>query len=586
MTILNESLAGRIRGFGQGQTGESRALLAPQDGRAYVRGPETPALRYVTIPQMLRETVSKFGPRDAAVFTETGVRLSYYDLDREVDKLASGLLALGLDKGDRLGIWSPNRLEWLLTQFATARIGVVLVTINPAYRLAELEYALNKVGCKALVLAERFKSSEYAQMVRTLAPELETCEKGRLQSVKLPHLRHVVVMSEAPGPGAWSFAELQDLGGPAQQLRLDGITASLNPDDAINVQFTSGTTGAPKGATLSHYNIVNNAFFTVDRMQFTEADRLCIPVPLYHCFGMVLGTLGCVTKGAAMVMPGEAFDPDTALDACAAERCTALYGVPTMFVAMLEALNAKPRDLARLRTGVMAGAPCPIEVMRAVMEQMNMTEVTIGYGMTETSPISWQSFTDDPLEKRVTTVGRVHPHAEVKVMGPDGETLKPGEQGELCTRGYLVMKGYWNDQDKTAESIVDGWMLTGDLGVIDEDGYCEITGRVKDMIIRGGENIYPREIEDYLFRHPKISEVQVFGIPDEKFGEEVCAWAVPKPGETLTPDELRTFCQGQIAHFKIPRHFRVVEALPMTITGKPQKFVMRDMMVEELRRPS
>lgn len=584
MTILNESLAGKIREHGMGSVEESRALLAPQDGRAYVRGPQTPALRYVTIPQMLRETVSKFGPRDAAVFPEAGIRLSYYDLDREVDRLASGLLALGLEKGDRLGIWSPNRLEWLLIQFATARIGVVLVTINPAYRLAELEYALNKAGCKALVLAEQFKTSDYAQMVRTLAPELDTCEKGRLNAAKLPFLRHVVVMSADPGAGAWSFAELQDLGGPAQQLRLDGITASLSPDDAINVQFTSGTTGAPKGATLSHYNIVNNAFFTVDRMQFTESDRLCIPVPLYHCFGMVLGTLGCVTKGAAMVMPGEAFDPDTALDACATECCTALYGVPTMFVAMLESLRAKPRDLTQLRTGVMAGAPCPIEVMRAVMDRMNMTQVTIGYGMTETSPISWQSFTDDPLEKRVATVGRVHPHAEVKVVGPEGETLKPGEQGQLCTRGYLVMKGYWNDPEKTAESIVDGWMLTGDLGVIDEDGYCEITGRVKDMIIRGGENIYPREIEDYLFRHPKVSEVQVFGVPDAKLGEEVCAWAVAKPGEVLSAEELLDFCQGQIAHFKIPRYIRVVEALPMTITGKPQKFVMCDMMVEELKR--
>lgn len=317
-------------------------------------------------------------------------------------------------------------------------------------------------------------------------------------------------------------------------------------------------------------------------MKFTETDRLCIPVPLYHCFGMVLGTLGCVTKGAAMVLPGEGFDPAMTLDACATESCTALYGVPTMFVAILEEQERSPRDVGRLRTGVMAGAPCPIEVMRAVMDKLNMTEVTIGYGMTETSPISWQSFTDDPLEKRVSTVGLVHPHVEVRVMGPDGETLAPGEQGELCTRGYSVMKGYWNDEEKTAESIVDGWMLTGDLGVIDEEGYAAITGRVKDMIIRGGENIYPREIEEYLFRHPKVSEVQIFGIPDEKFGEEVCCWAVAKPGESLTPEELRSFCEGQIAHFKIPRHFRVKSELPMTITGKPQKFVMRDMMLEDL----
>lgn len=582
MTILNESLMAKINGAGADNA--DRTSLLPKDGRAYVRGPDEPALKYITIPQMMRETVSRFGPREAAVFSGTGERMTYYDLDREVDQLASGLLAMGLQKGDRLGIWAPNRKEWVLTQFATARVGIVLVTINPAYRLSELEYALNKVGCKAIFLAESFKKSHYAEMIRTLAPELEACAPGRLNAAKLPHLKHVVIMSETPCAGAWSFDQIMHLGGPAQQLRLDEITASLSPDDPINIQFTSGTTGAPKGATLSHYNIVNNAFFTMDRMNFTEADRLCIPVPLYHCFGMVLGTLGCVTTGSTMVLPGEGFNPVTALDACAKERCTALYGVPTMFVAMLEELQKTPRDVSNLRTGIMAGAPCPIEVMRAVMDKMNMKEVTIGYGMTETSPISWQSFTDEPIEKRVSTVGRIHPHAEVKVIGPEGETLVPGEQGELCTRGYLVMKGYWNDDEKTRESIVDGWMLTGDLGVIDEEGYAAITGRVKDMIIRGGENIYPREIEEYLFRHPKVSEVQVFGIPDEKFGEEVCAWVVPKAGETLTEDELRAFCQGQIAHFKIPRHFRVVDGLPMTITGKPQKFVMRDQMVEMLQK--
>ncbi len=582
MTILNESLADRISEFGAADEGKARAALVPQEGIAYVRGASEPALRFATIPQIMHDTVSRFGPRDAVVVPALGIRMSYYDLDRAVDKLASGLLALGLEKGDRIGIWAPNRLEWVLTQFATARIGLVLVNINPAYRLSELEYALNKVECKAIILAEKFKKSEYVNMIRTLAPELESCEPGRLNAVRLPQLKHVVIMKVDPGPGAWSFERVMNLGGPAQQLRLDQITATLNPDDPINIQFTSGTTGAPKGATLSHYNIVNNAFLSVDRMNFTENDRLCIPVPLYHCFGMVLGTLGCVTKGAAMVLPGEGFDPAATLDACDAERCTALYGVPTMFVAMLEEHKKSPRDVSRLRTGMMAGSPCPVEVMRAVMDRMNMKEVTIGYGMTETSPISWQSFTDDPLEKRVTTVGRVHPHVEVRVVGPDGETLKPGEQGELCTRGYSVMKGYWNDDGKTADSIVDGWMLTGDLGVIDAEGYAAITGRVKDMIIRGGENIYPREIEEYLFRHPKITEVQVFGIPDEKFGEEVCCWAVPKSGEDLTAEELRAFCEGQIAHFKIPKHFRVKAELPMTITGKPQKFVMRDQMVEEL----
>ena len=581
MTILNESLADRIAGFGVGA--EAAPDLRPQEGLAYIRGASHPPLRFVTIPQILRDAVSRFGPRDALVVPAQDVRMSYYDLDREVDRLASGLSALGLEKGDRIGIWAPNRLEWVLTQFATARIGLILVNINPAYRLAELEYALNKSGCKALILAETFKTSDYAGMIRSLAPELETCAPGRLIAARLPHLKHVVIMGDDPGPGAWSFDRVMTLGGPAQQLRLDQITGSLNPDDAINIQFTSGTTGAPKGATLSHYNIVNNAFQVVDRMTFTEADRLCLPVPLYHCFGMVMGTLGCVSKGATIVLPGEGFDPAATLEACASERCTALYGVPAMFVAMLEEQRRDPRDLGRLRTGIMAGSPCPEEVMRAVMDQMNMAEVTIAYGMTETSPVSWQSAPDDPLHRRVTTVGRVHPHLEVKVMGPDGATLKPGEQGELCTRGYSVMKGYWDDRERSAECIKDAWMQTGDLGVIDEDGYASVTGRVKDMIIRGGENIYPREIEEYLFRHPKVSDVQVFGIPDEKFGEEVCCWVVPQPGTEVTAEELRTFCDGHISHYKIPRHFRVKAELPMTITGKPQKFVMRDQMVEELR---
>ncbi len=583
MSILDESLAGQIRSAGS-VTETEPDTLSPTEGRAYVRGSSTPPLRYATIPQVMRDTVSRFGPRDAAVFHDTGERLSYYDLDREVDRLASGLLALGLDKGDRLGIWSPNRKEWILTQFATARIGVILVTINPAYRLSELDYALNKVGCKALILAERFKSSDYVGMIRSLAPELENSAPGKLAAAKVPQLRHVVVMSDTPPAGCWAFSRVLQLGGPAQQLRLDQISASLDPDDAINIQFTSGTTGAPKGATLSHYNIVNNADFTVDRMQFTEADRLCIPVPLYHCFGMVLGTLGCVSKGAAMILPGEGFDPQGTLAACAAERCTALYGVPTMFVAMLETLDNTAFDLSRLRTGMMAGAPCPIEVMRAVMDRMNMTEVTIGYGMTETAPISFQSFTDDPLERRVTTVGRVHPHVEVRIAGPDGATLPPGAQGELCTRGYSVMKGYWDDPQRTGEAVVDGWMHTGDLAVIDDEGFCAITGRVKDMIIRGGENIYPREIEEFLFTHPDVSEAQVFGIPDDKFGEEVCAWIVPRAGRAPVPEDLRNYCRGQIAHYKIPRHFRVVQELPMTITGKPQKFVMRDQMVEALAK--
>ncbi|WP_050929685.1 AMP-binding protein [Aestuariivita boseongensis] len=581
MTILNESIAGRIQNFGLDQEDGAQADLAPRDGKSYVQGPKQPELAFATIPQLLRDAVSRYGPRDALVFPEA--RLSYYDVDRAVDALASGLLALGLEKGDRLGIWSPNRLEWVLTQFATARIGVVLVNINPAYRLAELEYALNKVGCKALVLAASFKSSDYLGMIRTLAPELAHSAPGRLHAARLPHLRHVVVMGDAPeGEGIWSFDQVSILGGPAQQLRLGQIDATLQPDDAINIQFTSGTTGQPKGATLSHYNIVNNARFVTDRIRLTETDRLAIPVPLYHCFGMVMGVLGAVSKGAAMVFPGEAFDPATTLDALARERCTALYGVPTMFVAMLQDLSATPRDLSSLRTGIMAGAPCPVDVMKAVNDRMHMKEVTICYGMTETSPVSFQSFVDDTTRQRCETVGRVHPHLEVKIVDEAGRIVPVGVQGELCTRGYSVMKGYWEDADRTGEAIRDGWMHTGDLAVLDEDGFCSITGRVKDMIIRGGENIYPREIEEFLFSHPDISEAQVFGIPDPKLGEEVCAWVVAKQGRALEPEAVRAYCQGQIAHFKVPRHIRVVEELPMTITGKPQKFVMRDRMVEVL----
>jgi len=583
MSILNESLGHKIRSSG----GSIRSLPtsetgAPDGDISYVKGNTDVELRYITIPEMLRETVSRFGPRDALVFSDTGERYSYYDFDREIDSLASGLLAMGLEKGDRIGIWSPNRYEWVLTQFATARIGLVMVNLNPAYRLTEVEYALNKVGCKALVLAKTFKKSEYLNMIRQLAPELDKCEPGRLVSAKLPNLKSVIVMGDEAGDGAFSFHQVKNLGGPAQQLRLPIIEKTLNPDDPINVQFTSGTTGTPKGATLSHYNIINNAQFVTDRINLTESDRLCIPVPLYHCFGMVMGVLGAVSKGATMVFPREAFEPRATLKALSSERCTAVYGVPTMFVAMLQEMETKSFDLGSLRTGVMAGAPCPVEVMERVSSQMNMKEVTICYGMTETSPVSFQSFVDDPIDKRCATVGRIHPHLEVKIVNDEGQIVPVGSQGELCTRGYSVMKGYWEDNERTSESIIDGWLHTGDLAKFDEQGFCSIVGRVKDMIIRGGENIYPREIEEYLFRHPQISEVQVFGIPHETFGEEVCAWVVPKPGERLSSEVVEEFCQGQIAHYKIPKHIRIVEEIPMTVTGKPQKFVMRDRMMELL----
>jgi fatty-acyl-CoA synthase len=574
MTSFTESTA-------TGAQGPDQSAAAPKEGLSYVKGPDHPPLASLTIPQLLRDAVARFGPRDALIFPQH--RLTYDAFAQAVDALAAGFLALGLGKGCRLGIWSPNRLEWVLTQFATARIGMVLVNINPAYRLSELEYALNAVGCKALVLAQNFKSSDYLELIRTLAPELATAAPGDLHAAKLPDLRHVIVMEGGEDlRGVWSFAQISALGGPEHHAQLAQIDATLHPDDAINIQFTSGTTGQPKGATLSHYNIVNNARFVTSRINLAQDDRLAIPVPLYHCFGMVMGVLGAVSKGAAMVFPGEAFDAAQTLDALAAERCTAVYGVPTMFIAMLQELDALPRDLSALRAGVMAGAICPIDVMKKVNSQMNMRDMTICYGMTETAPVSFQSFVDDAVEMRCETVGRVHPHLEVKIIDEDGRIVPTGTQGELCTRGYSVMKGYWNDPDRTRASIRDGWMHSGDLATLDAAGFCRITGRVKDMIIRGGENIYPREIEDFLFAHPLVREVQVFGIPDDRLGEVVCAWIVPKAKDSVTDEILRQFCQGQIAHFKIPAHFRMVEALPMTITGKPQKFIMRDMMVEEL----
>ena len=562
---------------------EEDVCLAPQGGRSYVVGDRREPLTYLTIPEFFASTVSRFGHRDAAVFSETGKQLTYYDLDREVDALAAGFLALGLQKGDRIGIWAPNRLEWVLTQFASARIGLVLVTINPAYRLSELEYALNKVECKALVIASEFKSSDYTQMIRSLAPEIDTSEPGKLRASRLPHLRHVIKAGGEPCGGFFDFETIQSLGGPAQQLRLDSVTASLSPDDPVNIQFTSGTTGAPKGATLTHFNIINNAHFVTNALNLGEQDRVCIPVPLYHCFGMVMGVLGATSKGAAMIFPGQAFEPEATLKTVSEERCTALYGVPTMFVAMLDAPIFKELDFSSLRTGIMAGAPCPVEVMKRVISDMHMSEVTIAYGMTETSPVSFQSSATDSIARRVSTVGQVHPHVEVKIVDEVGQTVPVGEQGELWTRGYSVMQGYWNDQDKTADAIASGgWMKTGDLAIIDEEGYCQISGRVKDMIIRGGENIYPREVEEFLFQHPKVQDVQVFGVPDEKFGEEVAVWIIPNGGADITEGEIRSYCQGQIAHYKIPRYIQVKSELPMTVTGKPQKFIMRDAMIKEL----
>ena len=554
----------------------------PRDGLSHVIGDTSTPPVHLTIPAFLAHAVARGGAREAVVFCEQHIRWSWHEFAERIDEFAAALLALGVDKGDRVGIWSPNRFEWLVTQFATARIGAVLVNINPAYRLAELEYALNKVGMKALVTADRFKTSQYLEMLQTLAPELATCPPGQLQSARLPQLRTVIRMGEERTPGMFNYGEVLALASAAQRARLDAITASLDADEPINIQFTSGTTGNPKGATLTHTNVVNNARAIAVAMRLGEQDRLCIPVPLYHCFGMVLGVLTCVASASGMVFPGEGFDPLTTLTAASAERCTALHGVPTMFIAQLDHPEFDRFDLSRLRTGIMAGAPCPIETMKRVVARMHLSEVTIAYGMTETSPVSFQSATDDPLEKRVSTVGRILPNLEVKVVDAEGNTCPVGIKGELYTRGYSVMKGYWDDEARTRETIVDGWMHTGDLATIDAEGYCNIVGRVKDMLIRGGENVYPREVEEFLYRHPAIQDVQVFGVPDTRFGEEVACWVVLKAGQSATEEAIREFCRGQIAHYKIPRYVHFVSELPMTVTGKPQKFVMREAMIQRL----
>jgi fatty-acyl-CoA synthase len=563
--------------------GSQRCGVIPQRGLAHVAGPTDTPLIEDTIPAVLIRTANLWPDREAVVFAAEGVRWTWAEFSARIDRLASGLLRLGLGHGDRLGIWAPNRSEWVLTQLATARIGVILVNINPAYRLHELEFALRKTGCRALVLAETFKSSDYVAMINGLSPELARSQPGQLECRKLPDLRDVIVLGAAHHPGCYRFVDVEAMGDDYDRSELDAITERLDRNEPINIQFTSGTTGAPKGATLTHRNIINNAHFVTNAMNATEADRICIPVPFYHCFGMVMGTLGCVTKGATIIVPDEGFDAQATLTCVAAERCTALYGVPTMFVAMLEHPGFAQHDLSSLRTGIMAGAPCPIEVMKQVQSKMHMSEVTIAYGMTETSPVSFQSATDTPLEKRVTSVGQVQPHLEVKIVREDGSLANVGEQGQLLTRGYSVMCGYWDEAERTAEALdAEGWMQTGDLARIDAEGYCNITGRVKDMILRGGENVYPREIEEFLYTHPDISQVQVFGIPDHKYGEIVAAWIVARAGAVLCEDDIKNFCRDQIAHFKVPAVIRFKDDLPMTVSGKPQKFVMRDAMIEEL----
>ncbi|MCA7084617.1 AMP-binding protein [Cupriavidus sp. DB3] len=553
--------------------------LIPNAGLSLVTGATDVPLSDQTIAELLAATAAAHPDAEAVVFREQGIRWTWRQFSEQVDRLATGLLARGIARGDRVGIWSPNRQEWLVTQFATARIGAILVNINPAYRLAELEYALNKAGVRMLITAPRFKSSNYIEMLQKLAPELADSQPGALRAARLPTLQWVVRMGEEDTAGMLRYAEL--LSRPDTGA-LDAAGSALGPQDPINIQFTSGTTGNPKGATLTHHNVVNNGRFVAMAMRLTDRDSLCIPVPLYHCFGMVLSVLACVSVGARMIFPGEAFDPLATMQAVHEERCTALHGVPTMFIAQLDHPEFARFDFTSLRTGIMAGAPCPIEVMKRVIKDMHMAEVTIAYGMTETSPVSFQSATDDPLEKRVATVGRVQPHLQCKIVDETGQVVPVGATGELCTRGYSVMLGYWEDEARTRETIRDGWMHTGDLATIDEQGYCNIVGRVKDMVIRGGENLYPREIEEFLFRHPKVQAVQVFGVPDPKYGEELCAWIVLKPGQSATEDEIREFCRDQIAHYKIPRYVRFVDDMPMTVTGKVQKFVMRETMIREL----
>ncbi|MGE6661098.1 AMP-binding protein [Pseudomonas sp. NPDC077408] len=550
---------------------------------SYTCGPQTKPLLPMTIGAAFDRAVERFSDREALVVRHQNLRYTWAQLAEEVDRCARGLLALGLKPGERVGIWSPNNAQWCIAQFATAKVGVVLVNINPAYRLNELEYALKQSGCRWLICADAFKTSDYHAMLHELLPELERAAIGALQSHMLPELRGVISLCDTPVDGMLLWKGLMDMAenvGP-EQLRQCG--EQLQFDDPINIQYTSGTTGFPKGATLSHYNILNNGYMVGESLKLSEHDRLVIPVPLYHCFGMVMGNLGCVTHGTTMIYPSAAFEPLAALQAAAEEKATGMYGVPTMFIAMLDHPERQSLDLSNLRTGIMAGSTCPIEVMKRVIDDMHLAEMQIAYGMTETSPVSTQTGPDDDLERRVTSVGRTQPHLESKVVDEHNRIVPRGQIGELCTRGYSVMLGYWNNPEATAGAI-DGarWMHTGDLATMDEEGYIKIVGRNKDMIIRGGENVYPREVEEFLFTHAAVADVQVIGVPDKTYGEEIVAWVKLHPGHSATADDLREFCKGRIAHFKTPRHIKFVEEFPMTISGKVQKFKMREVSVAEL----
>ncbi len=540
--------------------------------QSYVHGGAGGPLAGMTMSQVLDAAAERWPDNDALVVVDQGVRMTWSELRDRARRLASGLIAHGLEPGDRIGMLAPNRAEWIITQFGSSYAGLILVNINPAYRKPELEYALNKVGCRAIVTESSFKTSDYIAMLTDL-------------SDRLPDLRLRIRLGDEASPGMLNFADVADV--EVDELALAEVAAKLDFDDPINIQFTSGTTGSPKAATLTHHNIINNALLSARIMDFSEADRLCIPVPMYHCFGMVLGTLLCATHGAAIVLPSAGFEADACLKAIADEGCTALHGVPTMFIAMLDDPSFGAHNLSTLRTGIMAGAPCPVELMHRVIDDMNMSEITIGYGMTETGPLSTQTRRDDPIDLRVGTVGRALPHTEIKIIDESGRIVPVGDPGELCTRGYCVMRGYWGDQERTADDIDEArWMQTGDIATMDEDGNIRIVGRIKDMLIRGGENIYPREIEEYLYTHPKIDQVEVVGVPDEKFGEEIAAWIRVHEGERMTEDEVREFCKGKLAHFKIPRYIRFVDEYPMTVTGKVQKYLIREQMAKELKLAS
>ncbi len=566
---------------------ENQSDVSPKQAEqqwSYASGTSDTPLLGLTIGDMFDSTAEKYPDQPALISRHQNIRLTYRQLQEQVNQCAKGLMKLGLWNGHRIGIWSPNRAEWCITQFATSKIGVILVNINPSYRLNELEYVLKQSGCSAIVISPAFKNSNYTEMVYTLAPELQHCEPGKLQSATLPDLTTVIRLGSEKVPGMFNWDDVMEMGTNVSDEDFNERQRLQEFDDPINIQYTSGTTGFPKGATLSHHNILNNGYFVGRLQNLTHEDRLCIPVPLYHCFGMVMGNLGCITSGAAMVYPSEGFEPLAVMEAVQEEKCTALYGVPTMFIAELGHPDFNKFDFSSLRTGVMAGSSCPIEVMKKVNTLMHMPEVEICYGMTETSPVSTQTRMNTPLDKRVSTVGQVHPHLEIKIVDTlSGQVVPIGETGEFCTRGYSVMLSYWNNPEATANAIDTArWMHTGDLATMDEEGYFNIVGRIKDLIIRGGENVYPREVEEFLYTHPKISDVQVIGVPDEKYGEAIMVWVIAKPGEQITEDELREFCKGQIAHYKIPRYFKFVDAFPMTVTGKVQKFLMRQQSTEEL----